>query len=55
MKKLLISLATGIVVDALILYATRQRDTGGTTPEHYDRWITIIGFLQEIKAKGLPL
>lgn len=55
MKKLLLSLATGLVLDTLIVYAQKQRSEGGLTQAHYDRWTTIISFLQDMKLKGIPV
>lgn len=55
MKKLLISLAAGLVIDVLLQYAIKQRDEGGSSETHYQRWFTIIQFLVDMKTKGLPL
>lgn len=55
MKKLLIKLALGFVLDVLIQYAKSQRDNAGISEIHIDRWNTIISFLLSAKDKGLPL
>lgn len=55
MKKFIVQLAGGIVTDLLINYAVKQRDHGGTTQTHQDRWNTILSFLVEIKQKGIPV
>lgn len=55
MKKLLISLAAGLVLDVLVTLANKEYQKPDHTQDHYDRWRTILGFLQEMKSKGLPL
>lgn len=55
MKKILIKLATNLVLDVLIEYARKQHETGGTSEEHHERWNTIKQFLWEMRSKGLPL
>lgn len=55
MKKILIRLASTLVLDVLIEFAVKQRATGGSSPEHVERWTIIIGFLLDMRSKGLPL
>lgn len=55
MKKLLIQLASGLVLDVLIKYAEDQYIHGGNSDVHHERWMTIKQFLSEMRSKGLPL
>lgn len=55
MKKLLIKLASGLVLEILIDHAIKQLEKHGHTLTHYTRWTTILEFLKEIKEEGLPL
>lgn len=55
MKKILIRIASGLVLDVLIEYAVKQRNEGGTSPEHIERWTVVVEFLLAMKIKGLPL
>lgn len=54
MKKILIKLATNLVLDVLMEYAKKQHETGGTSEEHHQRWNIIIQFLWEMRGKGIP-
>jgi len=55
MKKLLVKLATGVVLDVLIQVAQKEYAKEDRTQDHYDRWRTILSFLIDMKTKGLPL
>lgn len=55
MKKLLIRAVSGMVLDVLIEVAKKQREKFGMTETHYDRWTTVVAFLQDMRVKGLPL
>lgn len=55
MKKLIASLFVNTIIEILIQYAEKQKQHGGVGIAHYERWNTIIEFLQEIKKIGLPL
>lgn len=54
MKKLLIRLASDLVID-LLLQAAREQLQKYEGPNHVARWTAIINFLLEVKEKGLPL
>lgn len=55
MKKILASLFANTILDILLQYAIAQKQNGGTGIAHYERWNTIIEFLQDIRKVGLPL
>lgn len=54
MKKLLISLALGVVCDALIAVAQRKLAEAATR-EYQERWAWVVSMLQDIKSGKLPL
>lgn len=55
MRKLLIRIASGIVLDVLLELAIAEADKEGMSDAHYDRWNAIVDFLVEMKVKGIPL
>lgn len=52
-KKLLIKLALGLVLDLLIGIATRKYEDADR-PENKEKWLNIIEFLANVKTTGLP-
>lgn len=52
-KKLLLSLATNLVLDLLIGMATRKYEDADR-PENKEKWLNIIEFLANVKTTGLP-
>lgn len=55
MKKILIKLASRLVIEILINHAVKELEKQGHQLTHYVRWTSILEFLEEMKEKGLPL
>lgn len=53
LKKLLIKLAIGLVLDLLLGIATKRYQEANHELSR-DRWLAIMDFLGEMKIKGLP-
>lgn len=52
-KKLILKLALGLVLDVLIGVATKKYNEANA-PTSKEKWLNIIEFLGEVKHVGLP-
>lgn len=54
MKKLLIRIASGAVIELLLVYAIQRYESVRTQTEK-DKWQVIVDFLLDAQKTGLPL